>query len=236
MSAPKWGEAGVLRLERWPSEWPRSFRYALHAVAESEGGDSDHPSDPGGKTRWGVTQRTYHAWLRSKGMPLQDVETMDAYAAAMIYWERYWVQGECGLLIRPLAIAHFDAMVQHGPGGRGTGGAVGATHLLQRALEVKDDGIIGPKTRSAMRNAKGSRAYDLLLERLLHYWRILDNRPDLRVFSRGWRNRMKHLRAEVVPHLPRTMELHPPRLGPPRLEGFDPRPLPLPQDARRRAA
>jgi len=38
-----------------------------HAVtAKWEGGWSDHPADPGGKTMYGITEAVYHAWLRAR--------------------------------------------------------------------------------------------------------------------------------------------------------------------------
>ena len=231
-TAPPWGYRGPLPVQDIPEELGEAFRRAMEVVAHFEGGDVDHPSDPGGKTRWGVTHHTFRAWLRSRGKPVRDVATMTPAEAAEIYYTRYWLDGLCEQVVWPAAMAHFDSLVQHGPGGRGPGGAVGAIHLLQRALGETDDGIVGPKTRSAMKAADPGLLEHLLWERLLHYWRILDNRPTLRTFSRGWRNRVSHLRLEALSEMPRRIVVPPVQLV--EIRADDPRPLPLPEDARRR--
>jgi lysozyme family protein len=235
-TAPAWGVRTPLPVDRLPREWGRGFLYSLQVVATSEGGDVDHPDDPGGRTRWGVTQATYHAWLRTQGADLRPVDELTPREAGQIYRDRYWIRGRCEDLPWPAGLSHFDALVQHGPGGRGAGGAVGATHLLQRALGEADDGIWGPRTSEAVLAADPGLTEHLLWERQLHYWRILDNRPSLRTFSAGWRNRVVHLRAEALRELPTRIWL--PRLQPDELrlygEDQDPRPLPVPEDARRR--
>jgi lysozyme family protein len=229
--APAWGHAGTLPVGQLPRSLGKDFLEALRIVARWEGGDSDHPSDPGGRTRWGITHRTWAAWLRSKGEPQRDLATMNPEDAAQIYRERYWEYGRCPELPFPASLGQFDAMVQHGPGGRGLRGAVGAMQLLQRALGVEDDGIIGPRTRAALQESDAGLAEHLLWERAMHYWRILDNRPQLRVFSNGWRNRVVHLREQVLMFMPARVTMPPIRLRP--VAGPDPRPLPLPEDARK---
>jgi lysozyme family protein len=229
--APPWGYRGPLPIQDLPSELGRRFRRTMEVVARFEGGDVDHPDDPGGRTRWGITHHTWRAWLRSRREPQRDLATMHPAEAAEIYWERYWDAGLCHQLPWPAAMAHMDAMVQHGPGGRGPGGAVGATHLLQRALGEADDGIVGPRTRAAMDAADAGLLEHLLWERLLHYWRILDNRPTLRTFSRGWRNRVSHLRVESLSDMPRRIVVPPVQLT--EIRPDDPRPLPVPKEIRR---
>jgi lysozyme family protein len=232
--APPWGQRAALPVDQLGRGWNRRFRDCLAVVASFEGGDSDHPSDPGGRTRWGVTERTFHAWLRSNSEPPRGVETMTPEEAAAVYWSRYWRKGRCEDMPKAVALAHFDAMIQHGPGGSGERGAVGATHLLQRALGVKDDGVVGPITLRAIGNLEDGMVEGLIFQRTLHYWRILDSRETLRVFSRGWRARVEHLRDTAVSWVPAASRsrifavLHPVRITRP-----ENRPLPLPKDSRR---
>jgi lysozyme family protein len=50
-----------------------NFQKCLAFVLKYEGGKSDDPRDPGGKTIEGITQRTYDAFLDKKGKPRRDV-------------------------------------------------------------------------------------------------------------------------------------------------------------------
>lgn len=49
------------------------FRRCHEVTKAWEGGWSDHPADPGGKTMYGVTEAVYHAWLRQHGKPVRPV-------------------------------------------------------------------------------------------------------------------------------------------------------------------
>lgn len=93
-----------------------SFEVALEFTLKWEGGYSNHPSDPGGATNLGITQRTYTAWLESNGELPKDVRNVQLDEARRIYYENYWLAARCDDLPMPLAMAHFDSAVNHGPG------------------------------------------------------------------------------------------------------------------------
>jgi lysozyme family protein len=181
-----------------------AFRESLRVVAASEGGDVDHPSDPGGMTRWGVTQRTFDRWLGAQRRPLRPVSAMTVEEAGRIYHDNFWTAGFCDRLPFPASLAHFDALVQHGPGARSATGQRGANHLLQAALGVTEDGMIGPRTLAAVAAANPDElAHLLMFHRSLHYWRLSLARPDLwTAFGRGWLNRMTHLHGAVRGFMP----------------------------------
>lgn len=69
-----------------PASWPS----VLANILASEGGDSDDPADPGGRTSRGVIQREWDAWrVRHPGLPA-DVWDAPQDQIAAIYEERYW--------------------------------------------------------------------------------------------------------------------------------------------------
>ena len=92
------------------------FIKGLEFVLRWEGGYVNHPSDPGGATNMGITQKTYDAWLRSKGMTPRDVKDIPDADVASIYKTEYWDVCGAGQLPAPLDLLHFDAAVNHGPG------------------------------------------------------------------------------------------------------------------------
>lgn len=162
------------------------FYKALPFVLDAEGGLADDPDDRGGLTNYGVTQRTYDDWRRSVGQPPRSVVEIELGEAHAIYHQNYWLAGKCDALPWPVSRAHFDACVNHGP--------KTAIMILQRALDVDDDGDFGPKTMHA---ADLADVYDLM-DRLL--WERLAVYADIakvgnqRKFLRGWLLRVIRLR------------------------------------------
>lgn len=163
------------------------FFQALPFVLDMEGGYVNNPNDPGGATNQGITQGTYDAWRKSKGLPHATVRHITTEEVQAIYHERYWVDGHCDALPWPLSMAHFDACVNHG--------IRNATRILQRALAVTDDGIIGPITEAAIDEASPEKLMNSMTwERLRFYYRICQRRTASRVFLLGWIRRLIHLR------------------------------------------
>lgn len=69
------------------------------------------------RTLKGVTQGTYNAWRKSKGLPAADVCTSLTDAEAeRIYYERYWLASGADKLPMPVAMTHFDFAVNAGTG------------------------------------------------------------------------------------------------------------------------
>lgn len=122
------------------SNWNKS----LAAVLKSEGGNDDDPSDHGGRTSRGITQREYDAWRAEKGKPKLDVWKAPQNDIVSIYKEEYW-NPECDLLPVGPDYLLFDMKVNAGPHR--------ALVLLQQALGVNADGRIGPITRLAISKA-----------------------------------------------------------------------------------
>lgn len=153
---------------------PEIFEAFFDLLIASEGGFVDHPDDPGGATRWGVTERV----ARSNGYTgrMQDFPIEQARA---IYFKAYFQAASADKMPAPIAFNVFDAAVNHGVGL--------AIRLAQKALGVADDGKVGAQTIAA------AQAIDP--------WRFLakfnaqraDLYNDLRhfnTFGRGWTQRL----------------------------------------------
>lgn len=167
------------------------FEYCLRFVLAREGGYSDHKADRGGATNKGITQKTYDAFRQEAGLLTRPVFSITDNEITAIYRLKYWNVAKCGLLHDPLDLYVFDSAVNHGP--------ARAVKLLQRALGVPDDGLLGPKTIEALHEEIAAGQLPELCRNFLairqdFYDDIIDNDPSQQVFADGWANRLEHLR------------------------------------------
>lgn len=132
------------------------FDKAFEKVMWEEGGYTNHPDDPGGATKYGVSLR----WLKSIFGDLNedgvvdehDVLVVDKMVAKRLFYEHFWKPNRCGeIAYEELAIKLFDLSVLMG--------VHTAAKLLQKAYNVltpdpewqlKVDGLVGPKTLHAV--------------------------------------------------------------------------------------
>lgn len=170
----------------------KAFEKALKFTLQWEGGYSNHPADKGGETNKGITWATYHAYRRSKKLPVRSVRLIESKEVADIYYSMYWQKSGCDLLPPSLALCHFDWAVNHGSNG--------AIKTLQRLVGTPADGVIGPNTKSAIANAlknQGEKslcaAYCLARENCYRSW----GKGSQRVFLQGWLNRLTAVRSAV---------------------------------------
>lgn len=151
-----------------------NFDQAFDLLIGHEGGYSNHASDPGGETMWGVTRK----------VALQEgytgaMRTLPRDTAKDIYRRRYWAAVSADLLPEPLRYSVFDASVNSGP--------EQAAKWLQRALRVAEDGHIGPLTLAA---ANVGNAYRLVTTMNAARLSFMTDLPTWGVFGRGWARRI----------------------------------------------
>ena len=145
------------------------FHFSVQIILKHEGGFVDNPSDPGGATNHGISQRAY---------PNLDIKNLTARDAANIYRRDYWDVCQCEELPWPISLYVFDAGVN-----QGTGKAI---RMLQSVLGVKQDGVLGPVTLAAIENYPGVLGADYLAERAVNYGQL----AAFSIFGKGWMRRL----------------------------------------------
>jgi lysozyme family protein len=151
-----------------------NFNTAFDKLMVHEGGYSDNASDPGGKTRYGITE----AVARTNGY-LGEMSELPLTLAKLIYLESYWLPCNCDNLPDSVKFDVFDGAVNSGNSQ--------SIKWLQRALNVTDDGMIGKITIDAAQNVPGSIvAARYNGQRLM----FMTNLKGWNTFSRGWAARI----------------------------------------------
>ena len=92
-----------------------NFQACLAFTLKYEGGRSNDPRDPGGRTMEGVTQATYDASHEKKALGLRDVFTMGAAERDEIYRNEYWNAVNGDRLRAGEDLCVFDFAVNSGP-------------------------------------------------------------------------------------------------------------------------
>lgn len=165
----------------------------IERIIAREGGFVDHPSDRGGPTKWGITRDTLERW-RGHVVTTEDVAQLTKDEAKQILRFRYIVQpGFDHLDDDRLRAIVVDAAVHSGPRQ--------ATILLQRALDVDDDGVLGPVTLAAANGLDDDALRGVLVrtltERLRFLVELVVKSPDQLAFLKGWTERVV-LQIEAV--------------------------------------
>ena len=74
----------------------------------------DDPHDPGGRTAYGITQKTYDAWRTRHGLPVRDVWLITESEKQSIYKTEYWDTIGGDRLPQGVAMVAFDLAVNSG--------------------------------------------------------------------------------------------------------------------------
>ena len=106
-----------------------SYDEALKRVLVHEGGYSNHPSDPGGPTNWGITIHDARAYWK-RDATAADVRNMPVEVAKDIYRSKYWDAMRCDELPAGVDYAVFDYGVNSGIGRAGK--------VLRRLVALSD--------------------------------------------------------------------------------------------------
>ena len=153
-----------------------NFDRAFEKLLGHEGGFVDHPKDPGGATRYGITQRV----ARANGYE-GDMRNLPISEAKRIARKDYWDAVRADDMPDAVRFDLFDAAYNSHP--------TQATKWLQRAAGAADDGIIGPKTLLAVRMADPHKLAARFNGHRLSFLTDLKTWP---TFGRGWARRIAH--------------------------------------------
>lgn len=171
-----------------------NFTPSLQCVLVHEGGKDDDAIDPGGRTAYGVIQRRYTQYRKSKGLPSQDVWKISPNERTEIYDIYYWRVIRGDELPAGLDYCVFDACVNSGDGQ--------AAKWLQRALNdqraksglgpIAVDGRVGDGTIQAANEIDDVDAViGFMSDRRIA---MLRNLKTFYRFGKGWTRRVSEVK------------------------------------------
>ena len=180
------------------------FEPAVEAVLDHEGGGRfvDHPSDPGGATRWGISLR----YLRTRGaagdvdgngqVGAEDIRRLTRDQAVAIYREDWWLPGRYAEIQDQLVAEKVFSLAVNMGDVRRRNAPNPAHTLLQRAvraasgIRLEVDGRIGDRTLAAVNACQPAALLAALRSEAAGRYRRLVLRNDrLGVLLQGWLNR-----------------------------------------------
>lgn len=150
-----------------------SFKRAVLDVIAIEGGLIDDPKDPGGLTNFGIALNEH------PGLDAERIRSMTIGQAIDIYQKQYWQPIHGDAMPDPIAYVLLDSAVDQG--------VETAVRILQSALDIYDDGVVGPQTISV---AKSGNVKQIITEfsagRILRY----SQSPNWVRYGTGWAARV----------------------------------------------
>lgn len=162
--------------------WNRSFQLML----KSEGGYANHPSDPGGRTNLGVTQAVWENWV-GHTVTEKEMRALTPEKVEPLYKRKFWDACRCDDLPSGVDYLVFDMAVNAGVGR--------SAKLLQRVLDVAQDGAIGPITLAVAEHKGALTIIEEFSKVREEFYRSL---PTFGTFGNGWLNRVEHSKASAL--------------------------------------
>jgi lysozyme family protein len=166
-----------------------TFELAIPTIIRHEGGFVNNVNDPGGATKFGVSLR----WLKQQGLAgdinhdgdidIEDIKALTLATAEGFYRTKWWDAYQYGNIAAQMtATKVFDMSVNLGP--------PRAHKMLQQAVGVNQDGVLGAKTFGEV-NALPSTKTIVTLQGLqaAFYRRLVELNPARQPFLEGWLNR-----------------------------------------------
>lgn len=163
-----------------------NFQECLVKVLKHEGGYVNHPSDPGGMTNLGVTKKVWEEWI-AHPVTEKDMRELTPAIVGPMYEMKYWRTSYCEKLPRGLDLLVFTMAVNSGSGR--------SVKLLQDAIGVVADGVIGPNTMAKINEANVEVLIDKFSEARTSFYKGLKTFP---VFGVGWLRRTESERKEAI--------------------------------------
>lgn len=123
-------------------------------------------------TKFGISAMTY---------PDLDIENLTVEQAKAIYHKDWWVKLDMELFKPALSYQMFDAAINHG--------MYNTAKMLQRAVGVSDDGVIGKDTKRAVDLMGLNDLLECFLAERLEFMTYVGTWD---TFSKGWARRIAH--------------------------------------------
>jgi lysozyme family protein len=157
------------------------FDLCFERLIGHEGGFSDDPKDPGNwtggrpnvgtllGTKYGIAANTY---------PDLDIKNLTLDEAKEIYWRDWWIKAGAEYLTKDMVYQMWQFAVNAGMGN--------AKRCLQRAVNVADDGAVGPATIAAIQKMDKK---DIPLRFIGYVLKHYTSLANFTTYGRGWANR-----------------------------------------------
>ena len=163
-----------------------TWQDALAHVLKSEGGYVNHPSDPGGRTNLGVTQRVWEEWVKHD-VDEKQMRELTPEMVAPLYQEKYWQRVKGDELPAGIDYCVFDASVNSGVGR--------ASKWLQEVCGTQPDGVIGPMTLSVAQAIVPGDLVNMYCDKRLAFLKELKT---WETFGKGWERRVEEVRSHAL--------------------------------------
>ena len=163
-----------------------NYEDALRRLLAHEGGYSDHPSDPGGPTNFGITLAVYRKYVD----PAADAAVMRAMRiddAKAIYRTAYWNALRCDALPAGVDYAVFDYGVNSG--------VARVTKVLRGLLGLAAGGAMDEALLAAVRSQNAGALVAAVCDERLAFLKRLKTWP---AFGRGWTRRVADVRSAAL--------------------------------------
>jgi len=147
-----------------------NYHTLIDRILSHEGGYVNDPRDPGGETKWGISQRSY---------PNVSIRLLTREDAIAIYKRDFWDKLRCERFPPAVAYQLLDSAVNSGIGQ--------SIRFLQRALGVADDGVFGKVSLAALSAAD---PHDVVMRFLAERLDFMTRLKAWDTFSRGWARRI----------------------------------------------
>lgn len=145
-----------------------TLQKALKFTLRWEGGYVNDPRDNGGETNKGIIKTVYDAYRDSHKLPRRSVKLITDQEVYDIYSKQYWMASGADKIADPkLAVSVFDMAVN-----------TGVSRAIKYLALAKDY-----KTYNTNRNG--------------YYDKIATTNPKLKVFLKGWKNRVADLQKYI---------------------------------------
>ena len=161
-------------------------------ILKWEGGFVDDPADLGGATNKGVTIGTFGGFCKKKGRPKPTVQDLKNISDAdwkeiikTLYWDRWKADDIKSQGVANILVDWVWASGVHG------------IKRPQRILGVSSDGLVGPKTITAVNAMDAEKLFKMIKEdRVKFVDEICKARPANERFRKGWLNRINSIKYE----------------------------------------
>ena len=147
-----------------------TFDECFQKLIGHEGGYVNNPKDPGGETKYGISQRAY---------PNTDIKNLSLKQAKAIYYTDYFIPSGAERAPDAVKFDLFDAAVNSG--------VIQAKRWLQQAAGVTADGVLGPVSWVAIEEADPLALHARYNGARLQFMTDLSTWPS---FGKGWARRI----------------------------------------------